>query len=148
VKLETKHFGCIDIEEENIISFPEGLPGFEDTRKYVLLGKNDEESPFRWLQCVDRPDVAFAIIDPRLIKPDYVAHIESADIEILDIKEEDKALVYVILVVPEDITKMTANLKAPVIINPFNNMGKQVVLEKGDYGIKHYVFEELRKTGG
>jgi flagellar assembly factor FliW len=148
MQLETKHFGTIEIDEKDILNFTEGIPGFEEINKFVLLGKTEEESPFQWMQGIDNTDVAFIVIDPRVFKPDYFVDVYEKDIEELGIKDENKILIYCIVVVPEDISKITANLKAPILINVENNRGKQVVLENGNYQIKHYIMEELRKIGG
>jgi len=148
MQLNTKHFGVIELNEEDTIDFPEGVPGFESVKKFVLLGKTEEDTPFQWLQGVDNTDLAFVVIDPRTFKPDYVADVEEYDVEILEVKDPDKVLIRTIVVVPEDISKMTANLKAPVLINTENNRGKQVILSNPDYSIKHYIIEELRRTGG
>jgi flagellar assembly factor FliW len=148
MELKTKHFGIIDIDENNIIDFPEGLPGFEKVKRFVLLNNPEENSPFRWLQGIDNGDLALVVIDPKVIKPDYIVDVEDTEVEILDIKDTDKVMVLSIVVIPADISKMTANLKAPVLINVENNRGKQVVQEKGDYTIRHFIIDELRRLGG
>lgn len=148
MQLNTKHFGLINIDENGILDFPEGIPGFESTKRFVLLGKDEKESPFQWLQGVDNSDLALVVIDPKLFKPDYLVDVDDDQVEILNIKDANSVLVLSIVVVPEDISKMTANLKAPILINTENRKGKQVVVDKGDYQIRHYIMEELRKIGG
>jgi len=147
MELNTKHFGIIEIDENSIIDFPEGVPGFEYVKKFVLLGNPDDDSPFQWLQGVDYTDLAFAIIDPRFFKPDYEVDIDESDVEFLEIKDEKSVLIFAIVVVPEDLTKMTANLRAPILINVKNKKGKQVVMEHSNYEIRHYILDELRKAG-
>jgi flagellar assembly factor FliW len=146
--LNTRYFGQIEIDPKNIIDFPEGIPGFENVKKFVLLHHEDQDSPFQWLQGVDNPHLAFVVVDPRLCKQDYVVDIEDAEVAILDIRDTGKVLIYSIVVVPEDLSKMTANLKAPVLINTENNKGKQVILNNEDYPIKYYILQQLQKTGG
>lgn len=148
MQLNTKHFGLIEIDENKIIDFPEGIPGFQEIKKFVILSSDDKGSPFQWLQAVDNPDLAFVVIDPRLFRPEYVVDVNDAEIEILNIQDPTNVLIYAIVVVPEDISKMTANLKAPVLINTENNRGKQIVMDKDDYKVKHYIMEELKKSGG
>lgn len=146
--LNTRHFGVIEVNEEDIIQFPEGIPGFEDTKEFVLLGDTqDKDSPFKWLQGIDNPQLAFVIIDPKAFKHDYNPELPSSEIEILDIKDRNKVLIYSIVVIPDDISKMTANLKAPIVINAENNKGKQVLLDNPEYRVKHLILEELRKAG-
>ncbi|WHH61516.1 flagellar assembly protein FliW [Petroclostridium sp. X23] len=148
MKLHTKYFGTIEIDEKNIIDFPEGIPGFEQIKKFIVIHSEDETLPFSWLQGVDMPELAFVIIDPRLITPNYVIDIDDSEIEVLEIKDTAKVNIYSIVVVPEELAKMTANLKAPVLINADNNKGKQVVMEKGDYPIKYYFMEQFQQKAG
>ncbi len=146
--LKTRHFGTIEVDEKDFIDFPEGVPGFENVKKFVLLGKIEEDSPFQWIQGIDNPELAFAVIDPRLFKPDYAFDVDDRDVEMLDIKDVNTILVFSIVVVPEDMKKISANLKAPVLINASNNKGKQVVLANSEYQIRHYILDELQKIGG
>lgn len=145
MQLNTRHFGEIEIDESNIIDFPEGIPGFEDVKKFVLLGESEEESLFRWLQGVDNPDLAFVVINPYSFKPDYDVEVDDSQVEVLDIKDTQKVLVYNVVVIPEDIKKISANMKYPVLINTENKKGKQVPLEKDEYEIRHYILEELHR---
>lgn len=146
--IDTRHFGQIEIDEKGIIDFPEGLPGFEYVKKFVLLSNSDEDNVFWWLQSVDKPDLAFVVIEPKYIKEDYEVDVPDEEVEVLNIDEKCDITVLSIVVVPEDITQMTANLKAPIIINNTNKKGKQVVLECKDYSIKHYIMQEHKQRGG
>src|SRR3989339_1534403 len=145
MQLNTKNFGLIEIDEKNIIEFPEGLPGFEDKKRFTLLGKMEEEPYFDWLQSIEDMDLVFVTINPKFIIPEYYIDVEQNDIEFLKIKDENKVLIYAIVVIPEDIEEMSANLKAPIIINTENNIGKQLVLENKQYQIRHYILEEIKK---
>jgi len=169
--LKTRHFGEIEIDEKNIIYFIEGIPGFNHVRKFVIISneildrrlKSEEEikknedshgcdnnsdcnnesfSPFKWLQCIDDPDLAFAIVNPFVIKPDYEIELSSDVIETLEVEKEEDVVLYAIVVVPEDITKMTMNLKAPLVINVKNKKGMQAILDTEKYSVRHYIMEE------
>ncbi|HHV59493.1 MAG TPA: flagellar assembly protein FliW [Clostridiaceae bacterium] len=144
MQIETKYFGMVEIDENAIIDFPEGLPGFEDEKRFVLLGKQPEQNPFVWLQCVDCPQLAFVMIDPRTLIEDYTVDVDDSEVEILDIVDTNNVLIYSIVVVPEDISKMTANLKAPVLINSVAKKGKQVILDNEEYRIRHYIMDKER----
>lgn len=148
MKIETSNFGIIEISEEEVITFPEGLPGFENVRKFVIWGKVEENFPFQWLQSVDKPELAFVIIEPNKLKPDYIVDVADNEIDVLKIEDPQNVSVYSIVVVPEDINKMTANFKAPLLINNCNRMGKQVVMENGQYPIKFYIMDLLNNVGG
>ncbi len=143
--LNTKHFGEIEIDENKVINFKEGILGFEDTKRYIVLYNGDETSPFRWLQGVDDGQLAFAVINPFQILKDYDIEIPDEATDSLKIDSIEDIMVLSIVVVPEDLTKMTMNLKAPVIINTKNNSGMQVVLDTDTYSVRHYIVEELRR---
>jgi len=146
--LKTKNFGNIEINEEDIISFKKGLPGFESYRRFAILHKVDDENPFKWLQSVDDGKVAFVIINPQFFKDHYEIKVDpntSDELEIEDIKD---VIVYSIVTIPEEVSKMTANLKAPVIINAKKNMGCQLVMDDERYGFRHLILDEFKKMGG
>ncbi|KAB3539672.1 flagellar assembly protein FliW [Alkaliphilus pronyensis] len=145
--LNTRHFGEIEIKENEIINFVDGIPGFEGIEKYIIINNPDKEVPFNWLQAVDEPSLAFVVINPFIFKQDYDFQIPKNTIEKLEIKSHQDVLVQSIVVVPEDINKMTANLKAPIIINVRNKKAKQILLDDEKYQIKHYVLDEIKKTG-
>lgn len=145
MQLDTKNFGIIEIDEKGIINFPEGIPSFESIKKYALLGSGTEESPFKWLQSIDDPNLAFAIVDPFEIKPDYDIDLNKEVLKALQIEKPEDVLVYSIVVVPEDVSKMSMNLKAPIVINLESNLGAQVVLDIDKYSVRHYIIEELRR---
>lgn len=141
--IETRVFGQIEIEEKEIITFPEGIPGFEDVREYVLLKKEKEENPFFWLQSVRESFPAFIVADPWLILPDYSPEMDDTLLKSIEISDKEQLLCLVILVVPEDVKKIRANLKAPVVINKEKKLGKQIILENSKYKTKHYLLPEL-----
>ncbi len=145
MRLETRNFGSIEVDEREVLEFEEGVPGFEETRKYVLIGTEDENSPFRWLQCLDNPGLAFALIDPFYVVNDYEVEITDEVKEMLQIEDEKDVLVYSIVTIPEDISKMSMNLRAPVVLNINRKRGAQVILDTDKYGVRHYILEELKK---
>jgi len=142
MKVVTKHFGELDIDEEKIIKFPEGLPGFEDEKEFIIINNEDEENPFQWLQSVRNPNLAFVIINPFQIFPDYDIIIPKTVQEKLRIEDEKDVAVYSIVVVPKDIKKMTVNLLGPLVINVKYKVGKQVILDDSRYSTKHYIFNQ------
>ena len=144
--LNTKNFGEIEVREEDILEFEYGIPGFENMTQFVILGKADDESPFFWLQSVQNSNLAFVIMNPRDLVPDYEVEIDMFTANVLKIKDENDALIYAIVTVPEDISKISINLKAPIVINAKNNRGCQVVLENEKYRFKHIITEEFVKA--
>ena len=146
--VNTRHFGKMDIEEDRIIRFPNGLIAFHNIKNYFIIEREDKKFPVCYLQAIDEPDLAFVIINPFLINPDYDFDIPPGDVEELGIEKESDVAVFSILVVPEDVTKMTANLLAPLVINAKKKIGKQIVLQDRRYSTRHLVLDEIREIRG
>ncbi len=138
--IETARFGSIEIEPEKIIYFKDGLPGFESLTKYIILSP-PELSPFHVLQSIEDGDISFIISNPFLFKNDYSPYINETVFRELEIEDDSQAAIFTIIVIPNDYRKMTANLMAPIIINSEKRLGKQVILDKGDYPIRYSIFQ-------
>lgn len=147
MKVETRFFGEIEFREEDVINFTRGLLGFEDVKKYLIIDNLDGAGVFKWLQSVDRPELAFVIMNPFFIVPDYQFDIPDGLVKKLGIEKPEDVAVFTIVVVPEDINKMTTNLKAPIILNTRNNRAIQMVLDDDRYRIKHPVANPMRNVG-
>ncbi len=144
MELNTSRFGVIKIDPNEVINFTQGLYGFEEYRRYVIVEHKD--SIFNFLQSVDEPWLSFVIVMPELILPSYQVVLEAKSVEELQLEDSDVGQVYVILTIPDRITEMTANLQAPLVINPKSNLAKQVILMDGKYQIQHNVFAELQRS--
>lgn len=145
VTIVTKPFGQIEVDERQIIDFPEGIYGFEDIKKFVILDAK-EKSPFKWLQAYDEPDLAFVIIRPVDFMMQYELDVMPEDLEDIGAKSPEDVLVFAIVTIPEDPSKMTANLQGPVLINPKARKGKQAISLCDKYTVRHYILEEIKKA--
>lgn len=146
MKIGTKAFGEIEITEDYIIRIEEGLIGFEKIKEYVLLdvGKN---SPFKWLQSLKEPGLAFVVIPPTAFRLDYKLAVDKKDLEDIGLKDPKEATPLAICVIPhDDPSKMTANLQAPVIINSEKKIGKQVISTNQKHVLRHYIIEEMKTS--
>jgi len=144
MQIITKNFGEIEIDKDKIIKFKNGVPGFESLKEFIILSQ-EQDNPFKWLQSVNDPDIAFVITEPYTFMPTYNPKPSQEELLELGIKDIKEALIYTLVVIPEDITYMTANLKAPIIINTQNCKGKQIILENSNYELKHNILHELQK---
>lgn len=131
MKVNTTRFGEIDIEENKIIHFPLGIPGFTNLKRYILL---DYKDPIKWLHAVDDPDVAFIVADPFGLFPDYSLTVEDDVEEFLEIKDAAETVVLVILNVADN--RLNANLKAPIIVNTSKLKATQMILEDDRYSFR------------
>jgi flagellar assembly factor FliW len=144
MKYPTSRFGKIDFEEEDILFLPKGILGFSQLSKYVIVEKS-EYDPFKWLQSVEDPDVAFVIVDPTLFFPNYKLEVNEKELEELNFQQMKELITYVIITVPSDPSQMSADLLGPVVINSQKKIAKQVVMSSGLYTTKHYILDELKK---
>ncbi len=142
MQLETKHFGTIDIDEKDIIFFPLGIPGFENMKRFTLLGKNEDNAPFFWLQGIDNPSLAFVVTDPFIINSNYFVDAEDEEIREIEAKDPEKILTLAIVTIPENIKEMSVNLKAPILINMDNNKGRQIIMKNETFPVKYYIMGE------
>lgn len=145
--VETKNFGEIEITDENIYTFDCGIPGFEQLKKFTII-KNDDGSPFCWLQSLENGEISFIIMNVYNIFPDYDPLVYDDDLEDLGEIKNDSLIIYNIVVIPPVISKMSVNLKAPIVINAETKKGKQLITKNEDYPIKYYFYEELKKKNG
>ncbi|MDO5381208.1 MAG: flagellar assembly protein FliW [Eubacteriales bacterium] len=151
MKVETKWFGTIEVGDEKILTFDKGIIGFEDWKKYTLIFdvEKGEEASIIWLQAIDEPTLALPIMKPEYIVKDYDPIVEDEIINSLgeNIKEAN-LLVFCALTVPEDLTKMTINLKAPIVINADTLKGVQLIADNADYQVKYPIYDILNEKDG
>jgi flagellar assembly factor FliW len=145
--VKTKLFGEIELSDDKIITFPNGIMGFVDYKKYTLLYDiNDDKEKFSisWLQSLDEANFALPVVNPYYVKPDYNPVVEDEILKSLGEANDENLLILLSLTVPSDITKMTANLKAPFIINYETKKGIQIIVENQDYEIKYNIYDYIQ----
>ena len=142
--IKTKPFGEIEVRDEQIIEFIEGILGFDAVKKFAVL--DDDKSPFLWLQAFDEPDLAFVMISPLEFLDEYSLVISQQDIDDVGASSPEELAVYAIVTIPSDNpSSMTANLQGPVIINPATRKGKQAISLSDKYRVRHSILEEMKK---
>jgi len=144
MKVDTKAFGLVDVDEKQKVKIPLGLFGFEDFTEYVLL--DAEHEPFFWLQSLDEKEIAFVIINPFLFRKDYEANVTNEELAEIGIKSAENALVFVIVTIPQDGGNMTANLQGPIIINKESMTAMQAILPDPKWKTKHDIIAEMKGT--
>jgi len=145
MKVNTKAFGQIDVDEKQKINFPQGLLGFDDYKDYALLDAENE--PFLWLQSLDDREIAFILINPFLFRPDYEVNVSNEELAEIGITSAEKALIFVIVTIPQDGSPMTANLQGPLVVNKDNMTAMQAVLPDVRWKTRHDIIAELQNTG-
>lgn len=133
MQLQTKSFGILEYDPQSIIHIQEGMLGFARLKDYLLI-ENAETEPFKILQSLDDPYVAFPVVDPHLLEPSYHCDVTVEDMGSLALGELSEAIILAVTVIPEDPAQSTVNLKAPLLINQRKMIGKQVILAESRYG--------------
>ncbi|WP_083711696.1 flagellar assembly protein FliW [Domibacillus epiphyticus] len=139
MRIETKYHGEKELQEADILTFANGIPGFEGEKKFVLLAFPDN-TVFYALQSVTTPELCFVVTDPFSFFLDYHVKIDDATIETLKIEKEEDVTLLSVLTVQDPFEKTTANLQAPVIINKKNQTGRQLILTGTPYETRHALF--------
>lgn len=144
--VKTKYFGEINLSEDKIITMERGMFGFEEYRKYTILYDSEKEGRpnVSWFQSVEEPSLAFSVINPMAVMEDYNPIVEDELLKGLGEITEENIVVLLPLTVPQEVTNMTANLKAPIIINADTRKGAQVVVENEEYEIKYKIYDILK----
>lgn len=144
--ITTKTGDILTITEADIYIFPEGLVGFEQHTRFVIIDP-EENSTFKWLQSVDSPDVAFVVTAPALFWPEYRVAVHQDSLKTIKMENDTPNMIIVIVQTPDgSLEKMTANLVAPIIINMQNKHAKQIVLSDPQYTTKHSIAEAIRRA--
>ncbi|MBX2988566.1 MAG: flagellar assembly protein FliW [Bdellovibrionaceae bacterium] len=142
--IETSRFGRVSLNAEDLLTFPEGLLGFADLRSFVLLDDPSDEI-FAWLQSCESPAIAFPVLEPELFNENYRLNLTKSDLEALRLASMKEARAFSIITVPEDPTLMTANLKAPIVINVKEKTARQCVLQDNNLAIREPIFSKLQQ---
>lgn len=140
MRITTTRFGRIDVDAADLIRFPSGLPGLEDCREWALLADSANDA-LGWLQSTTRAEVALAVVSPRRFVPDYQVRVPRSELSPLQL--DDMRDAQVVVVVGENGTGLTLNLKAPIVINLQARTGRQVVAS-GDLPLQYELAIERR----
>lgn len=140
MKTETKYFGEIDYDEGDVLTFPKGLFGFEDERRFTLLPFSGNGTLF-CLQSLATPGLAFVMIDPFSLNGHYSPDVPDDELAAAGMEEGDPLSVYTLCVVRNPVSESTVNLKCPVVIDNAKRVAVQVILEEGGYGMRHKLEE-------
>lgn len=145
MNIKTSRFGNVIFESEDTINFPEGLLGFADLRSFVLVDDPSDEI-FIWLQSCEVPEIAFPVLEPELFIQNYKPGLTKGDNESLGLSgNQDKIRYFCIITIPDDPTQMSANMKAPIIINLTKRSARQCVLQDNSLAIREPIFTKLQQ---
>ena len=144
--ITTKVFGEIEIDDAKIITFSGGIIGFPDLKKFTLLYDSEKTGGIKWLQSLDEPAFAMPVMDPLAVKETYNPVVEDELLKPLGELDPEEILVLVTVTVPKDLTKMSVNLQAPIVLNAENKTGCQIIIENegGEFPVKFMIYDILQ----
>lgn len=137
----TKTNGVVQVQDDKILTFEEGLFGFEDYKKFALI--DSEYEPFIWLQSIENQNLAFLIIDPFLVCSSYEADIDDSSLVKIGVTKPEDVVIMTIVTVPQDGSAITANFQGPLVINKQNKKCLQVILTDNRWTTKVDIVQTL-----
>lgn len=141
MKLQTKYFGEIDYLTDEVIRFPVGMFGFEEEHEFLLLSFEGSGGSMLCLQSVSTPSLAFVLMDPFLLWPEYSPNLQEAELRIFGVDNGFALCYYVLCAVKEPVSESTINLKCPIVVNPETREARQIILETDLYKMRHPLAE-------
>lgn len=140
--VKSSRFGEVEIDDKSVIAFPNGIPGFEDQHRFVMM-RCQQTEPIQWMQSVDNEYIVVPVINPFLLREEYHIEVNDEELAVIETTEEEDIVVLCIMVLPENLQDMTMNLMAPIIINIKKMLGRQVVMDRGEMPLKFPAYEAL-----
>ncbi|MEM7181322.1 MAG: flagellar assembly protein FliW [Spirochaetota bacterium] len=135
--IHSRPFGEIEISEKQILTFKEGLFGFDNCEKFALI-EEESQAPFQWLQSLEEKDLAFIVIQPNIFLESYDPLLTEEELAEIDLQKTAQGFSLLIVTIPnEDMSKMTANLQGPVVINPEKKLAKQYISRDPAHPIRY-----------
>ena len=145
LKLQTKYFGEIEYEAKDVVRFPAGIIGFEEEQAFLLLPFEGSGGGMLCLQSVKTPNLAFVVLDPFSLQPDYEPELEQAELKQFGVTDVGELGFYVLCAVKNPVSTSTVNLKCPVVVHPETREARQVIMER--YDMRHPLAEFGRGEG-
>ena len=147
MKIQTRAFGEVDIEDDKIILFPEGIVGFPDLKRFALIyDKEKGNTSIQWMQSVDEQGFALPVMNPLIVCPDYNPVVEDSILKPVGNLDENDMLVLVTVTIPKDIKEISVNLRGPIVVNANECRACQVILDDEEYKIKFPIYDILEKN--
>ncbi len=140
--IETERFGTFELKDRKTLNFPNGIPGFEELRGFILL-ETEETKPLLLLQSIENKHIALPVIIPFEVISDYYVDVRENELQDLNLESPNDLLILSVVVIPSDIKKMTANLASPIVINAKRGVGKQLIIDAATLPLRFPVYEAI-----
>lgn len=146
--MENKLKSGFSFNKDDLITFEEGLFGFEQSKKFLPVSVEEDSDAVLYLQNVEDENLSFIIMNPFLLKEDYAPQLSEADREALGTDKEEDLCYYVLCVAREPSEESTVNLKCPIVVNAGTRQARQVILDSSEYGFRHKLKDLAADKGG
>lgn len=147
MKINTKDFGIVEVEENAVYEFDSGLYGFEEVKRYAIFHQSFDGVSLLNLQAVDNISPSFLVLEPWDLYPDYCPTLTEEDLKLCDVSDINELIFLVITNVSTSIGELSVNIKSPVVLNPKSKKGRQVILQNPDYKVRYHPFLQEEKDG-
>jgi len=146
MRIQTRTLGAVEATPESFVTFPDGLVGYENEREFALVASADH-APFRWLLSFTDPDIAFPLLPAHLVADEYRPALGASDARAIGAVASDPTEVWILATVDAE-GRLTANLRAPIVLNPASRLARQVVLSDGRWTVDHVVGSKTESAAG
>jgi len=137
LRVTTTRFGELELEDDKVISMPDGMVGFREQR-FIILNPG-KGGTFCWFQAVDNPGLAFVVVDPVRFFPEYQVKLTREEYDKLQLDPKDDMILLSVVTMAPDPRQITMNLQGPIVVNPDCMIARQLVLE-GNHATRHLLF--------
>lgn len=139
MKIQTDYYGEVEYDQEDLVSITEGFFGFPNLKYYLPICLSEDEGSLLLMQSTEQPDIAFVVINPTFLCPDYSPILSPEELSFLGVSDSGELSYYALCVIRDNYLENTVNMKCPLAINPQTRTGRQVILENTDYGYRHKI---------
>ena len=147
MNINTRDFGIIQVEDDAVFVFEDGLYGFEDSKKFAVFEKSIDDISFLYLQSLDHEIPCFLVFEPWELYPNYRPILSHEDLSLCQVDSIDQLIFLTIANVPSTIENLSINIKSPVVLNPKTRKARQVILQNPDYTVRYLPFQKDGKAG-
>ena len=142
--VKSYRFGDVEVADDSVLTFPKGILGFEDERRFVVL-RCEQTEPVSWLHSLENEYVALPIISPFMLMNDYSVEVDDSELHVIDTNDENDIAVVCVVVLPEALEDMTANLMAPILVNTEKKYGLQIIMDDKSELMRYPAYEGVLK---
>ena len=147
IAINTRDFGTVEVEEDAVYEFPDGVYGFEEDNRFAVFSRPFADITFLYLQSTDHPAPCFLVFEPWDLCPDYQPVLSEEDLASCEVSDIEELILLVIATIGEKSEDLSVNIKSPVVLNPKTKKARQVILQNPDYPVKYLPFKQDGKAG-